>query len=152
MATPPLDASAPAAPRTGALYERWRSEPQYRLSNLAGDPEAWRVVPLDTLELLAFDQCLVFGAVCPDSAAVDRAARRDRVVKQSRDTLFAIFDCVTKRMSPARRLALMRGVACAVEQDISSPAALLPFTRWDDDPSVRAAAARAAHPAPTAAG
>jgi len=151
MATPPLDASAPAPPQTGALYERWRSEPQYRLLNLTGDPEAWRVVPLDMLQLLAFDQCIVFGAACPDvNVSLASAGRRDRVLKQSHLTLWAVYSRVMARMSPERRIALMREVALAVADGLGSPASLLPFSRWDDDPSVRAAAARVPQPEPMA--
>lgn len=153
MATPPLDASAAAPPQTGALYARWRTEPQYRLMNLARDPEAWHVVPLDMLQLLAFDQCIVFGAACPDvNVSLASAGRRDRVVKQSHLALWAVYSRVMARMSPERRIALMHEVALAVAGGLGSPASLLPFTHWDDDPSVRLAASRAAHPDPTPVG
>lgn len=141
MATPPLDASAPAAPQTGALYDRWRSEPRYRLINIETDPAAWRVVSLDTLELLAFDQCLVFGAACPDPAAdVDRAARRDRVVRDAWADARALYAAVAARLPRARRLTLIDEIAAALADGVSSPNALLPFTTCDPDPAIRAAA------------
>jgi len=134
-------ASAPV----GTLFGRWRSAPQYQLANLAGDPPAWREVPLDMLELLAFDQCLVFGATCSATAAtIDRVARRDAVVRQSRDTLWAIYRCVAMRMRPERRLALMQEVVHAVECGTGSVASLLPFTACDPDRTVRRAAAASA--------
>ena len=134
-------ASAPI----GALYGRWRSAPQYQLANLAGDPPAWREIPLDVLELLAFDQCLVLGAACSATAAtIGRAARHDAVARQARDTLWAIYRCVAMRMRPERRLALLHEVAHAVECGTGSVASLLAFTACDPDRSVRAAAASCA--------
>ncbi|MBI5285310.1 MAG: hypothetical protein HY874_09475 [Chloroflexi bacterium] len=140
METTGLDTRA-AAPM-GELHARWRAAPQYHLANLASDPPAWREIPLDMLELLAFDQCLVFGATCSATAAtIDGIARRDAVVRQTRDALWAIYRCVALRMQPPRRLALMREVAHAVERGTGSVASLLAFTACDSDRSVRAAAA-----------
>jgi hypothetical protein len=125
----------------GALYVRWRAAEPYVLMNLMNATESWPALPLDELELLALDQCLVFGASYPGSPAfVEWAARRDRVVRRSRDRLFAAYACVTTKLEPARRIALMHEVAHAVEQGAGSPAALLPFTHWDHDDTVRAAA------------
>ncbi len=140
METARLDTREPAP--VGALYGRWRSAPQYQLANLAGDPPAWREIPLDMLELLAFDQCLVFGATCSATvASIDGVARRDAVVRQARDTLWAIYRCVAMRMQPERRLALMHEVAHAVECGTGSVASLLPFAVCDPDRSVRVGAA-----------
>jgi hypothetical protein len=51
------------------------------------------------------------------------------------------------RMRPLRRVALMHEVANAVESGVGSQAALVPFTHWDRDEAVRAAAAeRASRP------
>lgn len=148
MAIAPHDAPASAAPAPGALYERWRNEPRYRLINLETDPAAWRVVPLDTLELLAFDQCLVFGAACPDPAAdVDRAARRDRVVRDAWADARALYAAVAARLPRDRRLALIDELAAALADGVSSANALRPFLTLDPDPAVRAAATASAGPA-----
>jgi hypothetical protein len=149
MATPGTPA-AETATSPGALYLRWRGVEPHVLMNLMNSVELWPALPLDDLELLAFDQCLLFGAAYPGSPAfVEWAARRDRVVRRSRDRLFAAYSCVTRRMGPALRTALMHEVAHAVDQGVGSPAALLPFTHWDHDDAVRAAAMeRASQPLP----
>lgn len=136
------------ATSAGSLFDRWRVEPSYRLINMGAEPEAWPVLPLAELELLAFDQCIVFGAACPGSPAfAEWAARRDRVVRQARDRLFQAYACVMSRMKPIRRIALMYEVADAIESGVGSQAALVPFTHWDRDDAVRAAAAeRASRP------
>lgn len=143
---PAREASTPP----GALYLRWRAVEPHVLVNLTNDDESWPALPLDDLELLAFDQCLLFGAAYPGSPAfVEWAARRDRVVRRCRDRLFAAYAWVTAKMEPARRVALMHEVAHAVDQGAGSPAALLPFTHWDRDDTVRAAAVeRASQPLP----
>lgn len=142
MAQTRLDAPSRVPIPPGTLYARWRSAPQYRLINLVGDPAAWRVSPLDVLELLVFDQCIIFGAVCPYTGdAVDRIARHDAVVMQTRKTLWAIYACVVERMTREQRLALMHEVALAVECGPGSVGSLQPFLRCEPDASIRAAAA-----------
>ena len=136
----------------GALYRRWRAVEPHVLMNLTNDAESWPALALDDLELLAFDQCILFGAAYPGSPAfVEWAARRDRVVRTCRDRLLRAYALMTARLEPARRIALMHEVAHAVEQGVGSPAALLPFTHWDHDAGVRAAAVeRAGQPLPAA--
>ncbi len=150
MANSRIAATGATPTQSGGLYDRWRAEAPHVLMNRMNASELWPALPLAELELLAFDQCLLFGAAYPGSPAfVEWAARRDRVVRQSRDRLFAAYACVTTKMDPARRISLMHEVAHAVDQGAGSTAALLPFTHWDHDDSVRAAAAeRASQPLP----
>jgi hypothetical protein len=125
----------------GALYLRWRAAEPHILINLMNDTESWPALPLDEFELLAFDQCILFGAAYPGSPAfVEWAARRDRLVRRSRDRLFAAYACVTTKMDPARRITLMHEVAHAIDEGAGSCASLLPFTHWDRDDAVRVAA------------
>jgi hypothetical protein len=141
MAQTRLDAASSAPVLAGTLYARWRSAPQYRLTNMLGDPLAWRVVPVELLELLVFDQCIIFGAVCPHTGdALNRIARRDAVVMQTRKTLWAIYACAVERMPREQRLALMHEVALAVECGPGSAGSLQPFLRCEPDASIRAAA------------
>jgi hypothetical protein len=141
MAQTRLDAPSRAPLPPGTLYARWRSTPQHRLTNLLSDAVVWRVVPLDVLELLVFDQCIIFGAVCPYTGdALDRVARRDAVVMQTRKTLWAIYACAVERMGREQRLALMHEVALAVECGPGSAGSMLPFLKCEPDASIRAAA------------
>lgn len=144
MATSQLDALWPAL--AGTLYARWQSAVQYQLINLASDPAACRWISLDLLEMLAFDQCLVFGAACPQATdSLDRLAQRDAVVRRTRNTLWAVYGWVTKRMPPERRLRLLHEVAQAVECGTGSAASLLPFVECDPDASIKAAASQRAN-------
>jgi hypothetical protein len=136
-----LLADAPAASPDGSLYARWRTGPTYRLVNLAGDPPAWQSVDLDLLELLVFDQCLVFGAAYPGTGlTLDAIARRDAVVRQARDTISALYRAFAGRVSVDRRLQLLRDVAHAVAGGAGSAGSLLPFRAYDPEPAVVAAA------------
>jgi hypothetical protein len=141
MAQARLDAPSSVPVPPGTLYARWRAAPQFRLTNLLGDPAAWRLAPVDLLELLVFDQCIIFGAVCPYTGdALDRVARRDAVVMQTRKTLWAIYACAVERIGREQRLALMHEVALAVECGPGSAGSLQPFLRCEPDASIRAAA------------
>jgi hypothetical protein len=137
-------AGASQAAPDGGLYARWRTGPQYRLVNLAGDPAAWLSIDLDLLELLVFDQCLVFGAAYAGGpAALGRAARRDAVVRQSRDTLWAAYRAYTKRAAVSRRRRLLHDVAEAAAAGAGSIGSLLPFGACDMEAAIVSAAATA---------
>ena len=154
MAQTQLDSPSRVAVPPGTLYARWRSTPQHRLINQLGEALTWRMVPIDVLELLVFDQCIIFGAVCPQAGdAVDGIARRDAVVMQTRKTLRAIYACAVERMGREQRLALMHEVALAVECGPGASGSMLPFMKCDPDASIRAAAsARAGELREAAAG
>lgn len=128
-----------AAP--AGVYERWRVEPKYRLNNLAGDAPAWRFIGLGELELLAFDQCLVFGAAFPgDGSELAGAARRDAVVRQARDVAWAAYAAYARRTSVERRLNFTRELAAAVEGGTGSPGSLLVVAMCDGATAVVAQA------------
>ncbi|HYM15392.1 MAG TPA: hypothetical protein VEZ14_07515 [Dehalococcoidia bacterium] len=132
---------ATTAPLPGPIYVRWRAEPPFRLLNLAGDPDAWGTLPLDAVELLLFDQCLVFGAAYPGPLyALDHIARRDRVVRVARDRLRIAYACFVARSPADRRIAIAREVAQTVALHLGSAASLIPFVHWDTDEGVRDAA------------
>lgn len=128
----------------GGIYARWQTGPRYRLVNLAGDPAAWRSIDLDLLELLVFDQCIVFGAAyAGDFAALAGAARRDAVVRQSRNTIWGAYRAYARRAGASRRLQLLHDVAEAAEAGNGSIGSLLPFRVRDPAVAIRAAAATA---------
>lgn len=123
------------------VYTRWRAEPKYRLNNLAGDPTAWRWVDLDELELVAFDQCVVFGATFPGTVAeLAAAARRDAVVRQARDLTWAAYRAYARRASVERRVRFARELGDAVETGTGSTGSLLPVAMCDGDAAVVATA------------
>jgi hypothetical protein len=141
MAQTRLSAPSRVPVPPGTLYARWRSTPQHQLTNLLSDTLAWHVVPIDVLELLVFDQCIIFGAVCPHAGeAVNQIARRDAVVMQTRKTLWAIYACAVERIGRDQRLTLMHEVALAVECGPGSAGSLVAFIKCDPDASIRAAA------------
>ena len=122
-------------------YARWRAEPKYRLNNLAGDAPAWRFIELADLELLAFDQCLVFGAAYPgDANGLADAARRDAVVRQARDIAWSVYRAYARRATVEQRLLFARELAAAVEGGTGSCGSLLPIAMCDGDRSVAAEA------------
>ena len=134
-----IDALMDAA--LGGVYARWRDEPKYRLNNLAGDTAAWRFIGLAELELLAFDQCIVFGATYPGSEhELTDAARRDAVVGQAREIAWAVYRAYARRASVERRLCLAREVAAAIEAGTGSSGSLLPIGACDEDGAVVAEA------------
>lgn len=116
------------------MYARWRTAPKYRLNNLAGDASAWAFIDLTELELLAFDQCLVFGAAYPGTAAeLPGAMRRDAVVRQVRDATWAAYRSYAGRSTLERRLGFVHELASALELGISSAGALLPAAACETD-------------------
>ncbi len=124
-----------------SVYARWCVEPKYRLNNLAGDAPAWRFVGLAELELLAFDQCLVFGATYPgDATELPATARRDAVVRQARDVTWAVYRVYATRASVDRRLRLAYELAAAVDAGTGSAGSLLPLAMCDGDATVVAEA------------
>jgi hypothetical protein len=127
------------------VYAGWRAAPKYRLNNLAGDILAWRFVELAELELLAFDQCVVFGAVFPgEPSELAGAARRDAVVRQARETTWAVYCAYATRATVERRLSFVRELAAAVGNGTGSAASLLPPSICDEEAYV-AAEAHALH-------
>jgi hypothetical protein len=131
-----LEAAAP-----DGVYAGWRAAPKYRLNNLVGDILGWRFVELAELELLAFDQCIVFGAAFPGTAAeLAPAARRDAVVRQAHDATWAAYRAYAARASADRRRSFARELAAAVEDGTGSAASLLPPSICDEDASVIAEA------------
>jgi hypothetical protein len=131
----PSDALVEAA--SNGAYATWRGAPKYRLNNLAGDILAWRFIEIAELELLAFDQCIVFGAVFPgEHSELAGAARRDAVVRQARDVAWAVYAAYARRTNVERRLRFARELAAAVEGGTGSRGSLLPQALCDGDASV----------------
>ncbi len=130
-----------ALPAAEGVFARWRAEPKYRLNNLAGDEPAWRFVDLAELELLAFDQCIVFGAAFPGGASeLPAAARRDAVVRQARDVAWAAYRAYARRADVERRLRFAHELAAAVGGGVGSSGSLLVVATCDADGGVTAEA------------
>ena len=141
----PLLVEVPATSPDSGLFARWLAEPTYRLANLAGDPESWCSVDVDLLELLVFDQCVVFGAAFPGTlAALDAIAGRDRIVRQSRHTIWMLYAAFAARTRVDRRLRLLRDVSAAVSAGVGSRGSLLPFGACDPARTVASEARRLA--------
>ncbi len=132
---------APVVAAADGVYPRWRGAPKYRLNNLAGDVLGWRFIDLDELEVLAFDQCVVFGATFPgDAGELVAAARRDAVVRQARGIAWAAYRAYVQRADAARRRRFARGLATAVDDGAGSSGSLLPVVLCDADAAVGAEA------------
>lgn len=131
------------SPEPNGVFARWRATPKYRLNNLAGDPTAWRTIGVGELEVLSFDQSIVFGAAFPGTASELAAAmRRDAVVRQARDAAWTVHRAYAFRADAERRLRFVRELAAAIEIGTGSAGSLLPAISSDGDPIVAAEARR----------
>jgi hypothetical protein len=125
----------------GRVYARWRTGPTYQLAYLAGDPLEWPHVDIEALELLVFDQCMVFGAAFPGSREeLARAARRDKVVRRVRKMAWAVYEAFAARASVDRRLHMLDEVMAGIDAGGGSIGSLVPFCECDADEGVVAAA------------
>lgn len=96
-----------------------------QLTELGRDPARWQSLDADALLLIAFQQCLYFGATQDADAAA---------------TLGGLYPHLIERVPVEHRVGLLDRVTEAIEEDSASVLALLPFVQHETAPSVVATA------------